>query len=120
MNNPAKILVIDDTEDIGIMLKMMLTFKGYDVIVLDTTEGVLEIIREQNIDLVIMDLYLSGVIGIDICTAIKNDPAIQSTPLIMMSAHPDAKTTCLQAGANDFIFKPFDLEEMLSSISKLL
>ncbi|MEO5948170.1 MAG: hypothetical protein ABIP79_15235 [Chitinophagaceae bacterium] len=50
----------------------------------------------------------------------KEDHNLKSIPLIMMSAYPNAKKACLDAEADDFIFKTFDLEEMLSSISKLL
>ena len=119
MEKTARILVIDDDPDIGMMIKMMLEYKGYKVTVLDKAEKIEEFLRNGSIDMVIMDMLLSGTNGIDICSGFKNDPAIAHIPLIMMSAHPDAKKNCLDAGADDFISKPFDMQEMLSKIHTL-
>jgi CheY-like chemotaxis protein len=55
-------------------------------------------------------MLLSGRNGIDICEALKSNPAVAVIPLIMMSAHPDAKQICQAAGADDFIAKPFEVK----------
>ncbi|HMD00441.1 MAG TPA: response regulator, partial [Ferruginibacter sp.] len=68
----------------------------------------------------IMDMFLSGFNGIDACNDIKHDTQLSSIPLIMMSAHADAKNKCLAAGADDFIAKPFELAELLNKIEKNL
>jgi DNA-binding response OmpR family regulator len=114
------ILVIDDDLDIGRMIKMLLEYKGYSVTVLEKTEQASEIIRNNQTDLVIMDMLLSGVNGIDVCARFKKDHTIAHIPVIMISAHPDAKKICLEAGANDFISKPFEINEIFSRISFLL
>jgi len=120
MEKKARILVIDDDPDIGMMIKLMLEYKGYKVTVLDKAGKIEEFLRNGNIDMVIMDMLLSGTNGIDICTGLKSDPAISHIPLIMMSAHPDAKKNCLDAGADDFVSKPFDMQDMLAKISTLI
>jgi len=115
-----KILVIDDDKDIGLMIKMILEYKGYKVIVLENPQPAEEILKNDGIDLIIMDMLLSGVNGIDICKKIKNNISISNIPLIMMSAHPDANIKCLNAGADDFILKPFDMQHLLSTINKFI
>ena len=114
-----RILVVDDDPDIGIMIKIMLEFHGYLVVVTTKGKAAIDIIRSGNFGLLIMDMLLSGVNGVDICALIKKDKIISSLPVIMISAHPNAKEICLNAGADDFVSKPFDIEELLSKSSQL-
>lgn len=116
----GRVLVIDDDPDIGRMIKMLLEYKGYSVTVLDRTEQAADIIRNNGVNVVIMDMLLSGTNGIDVCTRFKKDSTIAHVPVIMISAHPDAKKICLQAGADDFLAKPFDMEEILSTIDQYI
>jgi len=116
----SSILVFDDDPDIGIMIKMMLEYKGYSVVVTDRAEKAEEILSTEQMDLIIMDMLLSGVNGTDICTSLKQNPNTSSLPIIMISAHPNAKQICLDAGANEFMAKPFDIMDMLSKINRLI
>lgn len=115
-----RILVVDDDPDIGIMIKIMLEFHGYLVDVTTKGKTAIDIIRSGNFSLLIMDMLLSGVNGVDICALIKKDKIISSLPVIMISAHPNAKEICLNAGADDFVSKPFDIEELLSKSSQFV
>lgn len=115
-----KILILDDDLDIGMMMKMMLQFKGYDVALFTTPDKIEEEISNQPYDLIFVDMLLSGRNGIDICKALKSNPAVAVIPLIMMSAHPDAKQICLAAGVDDFIAKPFEVKEVLLKVVGLL
>ncbi|MGB3162686.1 MAG: response regulator, partial [Chitinophagaceae bacterium] len=72
----GRVLVIDDDPDIGRMIKMLLEYKGYSVTVLDRTEQAADIIRNNDVNLVIMDMLLSGTNGIDVCTRLKKDSTI--------------------------------------------
>ena len=67
-----------------------------------------------------MDMLLSGVNGTDICAELKENSSTSHIPVMMISAHPNAKEICLQAGADEFISKPFDMQDILSKISKLV
>jgi CheY-like chemotaxis protein len=67
-----------------------------------------------------MDMLLSGVNGTDVCARLKQDPKTKVIPVMMISAHPNAKEACLQAGADDFVAKPFDMQDILSRIGKLI
>ena len=120
MNKKEKILVLDDDPDIGTMIKMMLEYKGYSVTVSDRAEQANEILRTDEVDLIIMDMLLSGVNGTDLCSELKKDSSLAHTPIIMISAHPNAKEICLQAGADEFISKPFDMQDILSKIDHLI
>jgi len=120
MNRAARILVIDDDADIGIMIKMMLEYKGYSVSVAVRADQAEEMIGDESFDLLIMDMLLSGTNGIDLCRDLKKNGMTAHLPVIMISAHPNAKEICMQAGADEFISKPFDMQEILSKIQQLV
>jgi len=121
MNSPGKrILVVDDDPDIGAMLKMMLEFKGYRALVIERGEKINILINKDPVDLIILDMLLSGVNGTDICSNLKKDSTTSNIPVIMISAHPNARELCEVAGADSFIAKPFDMHDMLSRITELL
>ena len=120
MSYSGNILVIDDDPDIGIMLKMILEYKGYTAEVADTGEKALQLLATTSYDVVIMDMLLSGVNGTDLCQRICREPEFNHVPVMMISAHPNAKELCLKAGADDFILKPFDMNEVLLKLRRLL
>jgi DNA-binding response OmpR family regulator len=120
LKNGKKILIVDDDPDIGMMLKVMLEFKSFTAVVVERAEKVLETLTADNIDLIIMDMLLSGVNGTDVCRDLKKNTATKQIPILMISAHPNAKEVCLQAGAEDFVAKPFDMQEILSKINVLI
>ncbi|HYC40386.1 MAG TPA: response regulator transcription factor [Chitinophagaceae bacterium] len=118
MKNKFRILVVDDDPDIGTMIKMMLEYRGYNVTVTDRGEQAERLLEDQYFDLMIMDMLLSGINGIDVCARIKKNEATSAIPIMMISAHPNAREICLEAGADEFISKPFDMEDMFSKINK--
>ena len=120
MKEKALILVLDDDPDICIMIKMVLDYYGYDAMDADNEENAKKIISSNHVDLLIMDMLLSGVDGTDICRQLKQDKETSSIPILMFSAHPTAKETCLAAGADDFISKPFEMNDMMEKISFFL
>lgn len=120
MNEKALILVLDDDPDICIMIKMVLDYYGYDAMDAENEETATKIISSNHVDLLIMDMLLSGVDGTDICRRLKLDKETSSIPILMFSAHPTAKDTCLAAGADDFISKPFEMNDMMEKISFFL
>jgi DNA-binding response OmpR family regulator len=67
-----------------------------------------------------MDMLLSGMDGTDICKRIKSDREKNSMPVLMFSAHPTARETCLAAGADDFIPKPFEMNDLIAKVNSLL
>ena len=73
-----------------------------------------------NPQLLLMDMLLSGTDGRDVCRKLKTDPSTSKVKIIMMSAHPDADKSCREAGADDFISKPFDIDHFISVVKNLL
>src|SRR6187200_87503 len=120
MKEKALILVLDDDPDICIMIKMVLDYYGYDAMDAENEVNARKIISSNHVDLLIMDMLLSGADGTDICRRLKQDMKTSSIPILMFSAHPTAKETCLSAGANDFISKPFEMSEMISKVDFFL
>jgi len=120
MKKQEKILVLDDDTDIGTMIKMMLEYKGYSVTVSERAEQAAEVLQDNGVDLIIMDMLLSGVNGTDLCIELKKNSSTSHIPVIMISAHPNAKEICLEAGADEFISKPFDMQDILSKIDRLI
>src|SRR5215212_6706780 len=105
MKEKSLIIVLDDDPDICTMIKMVLAYYGYEAMEADTEEKAKNIISSNRVDLVIMDMLLSGVDGTDICRRLKKDQTTSAIPILMFSAHPTARETCLAAGADDFISK---------------
>jgi DNA-binding response OmpR family regulator len=116
----GKILIIEDDFDIGTMIKIMLEYHGYSVVLLQKAEKAEEVIRAEQVDLVIMDMLLSGVNGLDVCARIKQEKSLSHIPIIITSAHPNAKELSQKVGAADFIAKPFEMQEVLSKVDRLV
>ena len=114
MEKKPNILVVDDDPDIGTMLKMMLEYKGYSVTLLGNANQTEQILSKQQTDIVILDMLIAGLNGTDICRSIRSNPLSATIPVLMISALPDARNTCIDAGANDFVSKPFEMEGILA------
>ena len=120
MKEKSFILVLDDDPDICMMIKMVLEYYGHEAIDSDNEGYANEIISSKRVDLIIMDMLLSGADGTEICKRLKQNEGTSSIPVLMFSAHPTAKESCLGAGADDFISKPFEMNDMIGRISFFL
>ena len=112
------ILILDDDPDLCTMIKMMLEYKGYAAVEANNEQDARKLMTEKQIDLIIMDMLLSGTDGTDVCRRLKNDQTLAQVPILMFSAHPNAKDACLKAGADDFIAKPFEMNDLLDKVSR--
>jgi len=115
-----KILVVDDDPDILDALQMLLEFAGYDVKTTEKGEYA-ENLHDTNgglPDLIILDVLLSGKDGRLICQKLKSQHDTKHVPIIMISAHPNAKRSVSAVGADDFMAKPFDMDELLAMVVK--
>ncbi len=120
MTKNIKILVVDDDSMIGEMLKAVLEFKGYEVLVSGKPNETEENIIENNIDLVILDKLISGVDGTDVCIKVKDNDKTANVKVLMMTALHNAGPECLEAGADAFMTKPFDMEMLYKNVENLL
>lgn len=113
-----KILVADDDRGILEALQIMLESEGYSVETTDCGSKVLEFLVKP--DLFLLDVWMSGEDGREVCAALKNKPATRNIPVIMTSANQSTSTTAFQAGADDFLAKPFEIDELLDKVDKQL
>ena len=120
MKEDIDVLLVDDDADICIMIDAILKFSGYTVRYCSIPEKLWGVLERITPRLILMDMFLSGTDGRDICKKIKNDPATHASRILMMSAHPDGEVTCLEAGADDFISKPFDIDVFTGKVQHLL
>lgn len=120
MEENIRVLVVDDDSGIGEMLKTLLEFYGYQVTVTEKPEETEKLIQQENIDLVMLDMLISGVNGTDVCSSLRKNPKTADTPVLMMSALHDAGEKCRIAGANDFIAKPFEMDDLIAKIGNVL
>ena len=110
-----KILIIEDESNISDFIKMELEYEGYEAeISEDGKEGLIKALREDY-DLIVLDLMLPGISGLEVCRRLKKEKDI---PVIMLSAKDSVmdKVAGLQIGADDYIAKPFAIEELIARI----
>ena len=114
-----KILIIDDDPSILDILKIVFERAGYEVRMESDGQHILD--NEFEIpDIILLDRFLSGIDGLDICRHLKSNIFSKNIPVIMVSASPDIETTAREAGADRFIEKPFEIAEILKCIDDTL
>jgi two-component system alkaline phosphatase synthesis response regulator PhoP len=117
-----KILVVEDEENIQELIRYNLAKEGYQVSCVLSGEKGLEAARTGRPDLVLLDLMLPGLDGLDVCKELKRDPATQSIAVIMVTAKGDETdiVTGLELGADDYVIKPFSPKILLSRVKAVL
>lgn len=110
-----KILIIEDEKNISSFVKMELEFEGYITQVIEDGKQGLDEAINKDYDLILLDLMLPSLNGIEICRRLKKE---KDTPIIMLSAKDSVmdKVSGLQMGADDYVSKPFAIEELLARI----
>ncbi len=112
---PGRILVIDDEPQITRVLRASLSAQSFDVRTANDPEEGLRLFAEWPPDLVITDLMMPGLSGVEVCRAIR---ATSSTPILVLSVrdHERAKIEALDSGADDYVTKPFSIQELLARV----
>jgi two-component system phosphate regulon response regulator PhoB len=118
----ARILAVDDEEDILELIRYNLTKEGYVVDLASTGEQALERARSSAPDLILLDLMLPGLDGLDVCREIKQDPSINHIPILMVTAKGEEADIVLglEMGADDYITKPFSPRVLLARVRTIL
>jgi two-component system KDP operon response regulator KdpE len=112
---PGRILVIDDEPQITRVLRAALSAQAFDVRTANDPEEGLRLFSEWPPDLVITDLMMPGLSGVEVCRAIRTT---SSTPVLVLSVrdHERSKVEALDAGADDYVTKPFSIQELLARV----
>ena len=118
----AKILVVDDEEPILELLKFNLEKEGYQVFVAKDGQEALDRVEKEQPDLLVLDVMLPGMDGLEVCRILRLQPRFQQIPIIMLTAKGEEIDTVLglELGADDYMTKPFSLRELLARIKARL
>jgi phosphate regulon transcriptional regulator PhoB len=118
----AEILIVDDERDIADLLAYNLEKEGFATRKAYDGEQALEMLRSRRPALILLDLMLPGIQGIEVCRRIRKHPETATIPTIMLTAKSDEsdKVLGLEIGADDYITKPFSLKELLARIRAVL
>ncbi|MBX7167670.1 MAG: response regulator transcription factor [Pirellulales bacterium] len=116
------ILVVDDEEDLLELVNFNLTKEGYRVTCLNTGEDATKRVRSEMPDLVILDLLLPRVDGLELCRMLKSDERTKNIPIVMLTAKGEEAdvVTGLELGADDYITKPFSPRVLMARIKAVL
>jgi DNA-binding response OmpR family regulator len=112
------VLVIEDDPSIAEMLREILELDGYRVEWAPNGNAGLARVGATDVDLVLLDVMLPGVSGIQVCQRIREQEAATRLPVVMLTvlSLPDDHEACLAAGADDYLAKPFDIDELLARV----
>lgn len=113
------ILVVDDNEEILSTISIILSRKSYHVHARGKMENFEQAVEELMPDLIILDKNLGWADGCDLCRLVKANKKLAAIPVIMFSAYYKKRTECMDAGADEFIEKPFEMNVLLQTIQTL-
>jgi len=122
MHNPPRILIVDDNETNRDILMARLGPQGYDLTQAADGEEALAAAKEQLPDLILLDIMMPKIDGIEVCKRIKNDASMPFTPIILCTAKADSKDVVagLEAGADEYLTKPIDQTALVARVKSVL
>jgi two-component system phosphate regulon response regulator PhoB len=122
MSNKGTILVIDDEKDLIEMVRYNLDKEGFDVISAKDGPSGLEIAQRHKLDLIVLDLMMPGMDGLEVCRRLRADPRTGRIPTIMLTAKATEadRIVGLELGADDYVTKPFSPRELVARVKAIL
>lgn len=115
MNMQKKILIVDDDSGITESLSIMLEMQGYEVSTRQHGISLLEV-NEDKPHLILLDIWMAGIDGRDVCKELKADDRTREIPVIFISASRDVRGSAEEAGADDFLEKPFEMNHLVGKV----
>lgn len=118
----TKIMVVDDDEDFTNLYKKTLRRAGFDTIAINQSSVAIEMAYLVKPDIFVIDLMMPDINGFQLCRMIRADPVTKRIPIIIVTAltDQDSKRIAMDAGANDYLTKPFHIDDLKSRINALL
>ena len=120
VESSARVLLVEDEQHLAAGLKLNFELEGYTITLAETARDALQALQAHSFDVVILDVMLPDSDGFEICRHMRN--ARNFTPVLMLTARgqPEDRIAGLEAGADDYLPKPFELEELLARVRSLL
>src|SRR5690606_16010184 len=117
----STIVIVEDNDEMRMLLEEIFT-PLYHVVALANGKAAMHRIKEVGPDLVLLDLMLPDIPGIELCRKLKADLATKGIPVVLLTAvaAPEKKIEALQIGADDFVIKPFDTNELIARVNGLI
>ena len=117
MTNKKRVLLVDDQAGILKILRIQLKMHGYDVVTASTGTEAVEMVREREPDVILLDILLPDINGFDVLARVKE---FSQVPIIAFTANPSMAQKAITMGAVDFISKPFDVDRLSEKIKLVL
>jgi two-component system alkaline phosphatase synthesis response regulator PhoP/two-component system response regulator RpaA len=117
----ARVLVVDDDHEVAKSIEATLR-RHYQVFVVHSGVGAIKEARKHSPDLIVLDVIMPGMDGLEACRQLRNDPALTDIPILFLTAlgRPEDKVAGFRAGADEYLTKPFNLEELQLRIKAIL
>lgn len=118
----TKIMVVDDDKDATALFEEVLKAEGYEPITLNDSAAAVAVAKREKPDLFVLDLMMPEPDGFKLCRMLRKEPEFRFTPIIIVTAlnDTDSRIVAIGAGANDYLTKPFRLDELYASIREQL
>lgn len=116
----AKILIVDDDKKITMLLERFLSTHGHRVVSLNQSSKTIQAANEFIPDIFILDIMMPHPDGYTLCKLLRANPKFAHTPILIITALDNSNSKAATFGANDYLTKPFDLDELLVRIDSLL
>lgn len=113
------VLVVDDDETLLKVLAMRFELEGFGVLSANSGEVALEVAHARRPDVIVLDAMMPGISGLEVCRSVRASEVTADTPILMLTAHGGLEFEAVAAGANRFIEKPFDLDELCELVHSL-
>tara|TARA_B100001540_G_scaffold312377_1_gene333385 strand:+ start:24 stop:725 length:702 start_codon:yes stop_codon:yes gene_type:complete len=122
MEKTKNILIVDDEKDILELIKFNISNNGYKCFCAEDGEVAVKLAKNKIPDLIILDLMLPGIDGLDVCRILKNNKETKNIPILMLTAKTSDENIIegLEAGADDYVTKPFSIKVLLARVENLL
>jgi len=123
VGEPKIILIVDDDDHQLLVLSDYFKFKGYEVVTARGGEKALDVLRNESVDLVLLDVMMPGMSGGDVALAIREELNLASLPIVFLTAAVDSRIREKQKGlavGNAYVQKPFDLDKLVEVVREFL
>lgn len=119
---PKKIVIVEDQPDVADLLEEMLSIVGYQIVKIHSSTGALSMILTEKPDLVLLDIMMPDVSGLEVLRYMRREPGLEKTPVVIVSAKtlPADIRRGFEAGATEYLTKPVDVVLLRSTVARVL